>query len=59
MNVFQGIKNFFFINGVIVPSSIYWNLGIGSEIGNVDSEEEGIQIMQELGTNIIHFVLPK
>jgi len=52
MNVFQAINNFFFINGMIVPGSIYWNIGIGREIGDVDSDEEGIQIMQELGTNM-------
>jgi multimeric flavodoxin WrbA len=52
MNVFQGINNFFFINGMIVPGSTYWNLGIGRDIGDVESDEEGIQIMQELGTNM-------
>ena len=52
MNVFQGINNFFFINGMIVPGSSYWNLGVGREIGDVESDEEGIQIMQELGLNM-------
>lgn len=37
---------------MIVPGSIYWNLGIGRDIGDVDSDEEGIQIMQELGINM-------
>ena len=52
INVFQAINNFFFINGMIVPGSTYWNLGVGREIGDVDSDEEGIQIMQELGKNM-------
>ena len=52
MNVFQGINNFFFINGMIVPGSNYWNLGIGRDIGDVESDGEGINIMQELGTNM-------
>lgn len=52
MNVFQAINNFFFINGMIVPGSIYWNLGIGRDVGDVESDEEGIQIMQELGINM-------
>ena len=52
LNVFQGINNFFFINGMIVPGSIYWNLGLGRDTGDVDSDAEGIQTMQELGMNI-------
>lgn len=52
INVFQGINNFFFINSMIVPGSIYWNLGIGRDIGDVESDEEGIQTMRELGDNI-------
>ncbi len=52
INVFQAINNFLFINGMIVPCSIYWNFGIGREIGAVESDEEGIQIMIELGKNM-------
>jgi multimeric flavodoxin WrbA len=52
INVFQGINNFFFINSMIVPGSIYWNLGIGWEVGDVEFDEEGFQIMRELGDNM-------
>ena len=52
MNVFQGINNFFFINGMIVPGSTYRNLGIGRNIGDVEADEEGIQIMHEINTTM-------
>jgi len=52
INVFQAINNFFLISGMIVPGSIYWNLGKGREIGDVESDEEGIQTMTELGENM-------
>jgi len=52
INVFQAINNFFLISGMIVPGSIYWNLGKGREIGDVESDEEGIQTMAELGENM-------
>ena len=52
LNVFQAINNFFLINEMIVPGSIYWNLGIGREIGDVERDEEGIMIMQKLGENM-------
>ncbi len=52
INVFQGINNFFFISSMVVPGSIYWNLAIGRDIGDVESDQEGIQTMIELGENI-------
>jgi len=52
VNVFQGINNFFFINGMIVPGSTYRNLGIGRNIGDVEADEEGIQIMHEINTTM-------
>ncbi len=52
INVFQTINNFFLISGMIVPGSIYWNLGKGREVGDVESDEEGIQTMIELGENM-------
>jgi multimeric flavodoxin WrbA len=52
INVFQTINNFFFINGMIVPGSIYWNLGLGKDKGDVESDQEGIATMTELGNNL-------
>lgn len=37
---------------MIVPGSIYWNLGTGGDPGQVESDKEGIEIMQQLGKNM-------
>jgi multimeric flavodoxin WrbA len=37
---------------MIVPGSSYWNVGIGLEPGDVERDEEGIQIMKTLGQNM-------
>ena len=52
LNVFQAINNFFLINEMIIPGSVYWNMGIGREIGEVESDQEGILIMEKLGENM-------
>ena len=52
LNVFQAINNFFLINEMIVPGSIYWNLGVGRDIDDVEQDEEGIMIMEKLGENM-------
>jgi len=52
INVFQAINNFFLINGMIIPGSTYWNLGVGREVGEVESDKEGIQNMTDLGDNM-------
>ena len=49
---FDSINHFFFINQMIVPGSQYWNFGIGRNIGEVESDEEGIKTMQTLGQNM-------
>lgn len=52
INVFDSINHFFLIGQMIVPGSIYWNVGIGREIGDVEQDEEGLKTMQVLGENI-------
>jgi multimeric flavodoxin WrbA len=49
---FDGINHFFLMNGVIVPGSSYWNLGIGRDPGEVQKDEEGIRTMENLGKNM-------
>jgi multimeric flavodoxin WrbA len=51
-NVFDAINKFFLINQMIVPGSVYWNLGIGRQPGEVTGDEEGIRTMQFLGRNM-------
>ncbi|MCK5065377.1 MAG: flavodoxin family protein [Candidatus Fermentibacteraceae bacterium] len=52
VNVFDAINKFFFINQMIVPGSVYWNMGIGSQPGDVNNDEEGVRTMKILGQNM-------
>jgi multimeric flavodoxin WrbA len=52
LNTFNSINAFFLISEMIVPGSFYWNLGIGREIGDVESDEEGMATMDALGENM-------
>ena len=49
---FQEINNFFLIAEMIVPGSSYWNVLVGREQGDVDSDGEGRRIMSDLGRNM-------
>ena len=52
IHTFDSINHFFLISQMIVPGSSYWNLGIGRNMGEVQSDEEGIKTMQVLGRNM-------
>jgi multimeric flavodoxin WrbA len=52
IHVFDTINHFFLINQMIVPGSIYWNMGIGRDKGEVEKDEEGIMTMKVLGQNM-------
>ncbi|MCJ7812818.1 flavodoxin family protein [bacterium] len=52
IHVFDTINHFFLISEMIIPGSSYWNIGIGREIGDVESDEEGLQTMRTLGQNM-------
>jgi multimeric flavodoxin WrbA len=52
IHAFDSLNHFFLISQMIVPGSIYWNLGIGREIGEVEKDEEGMQTMTVLGENM-------
>ena len=49
---FDAINHFFLISQMIVPGSSYWNVGVGSKKGDVESDEEGMKIMEDLGKNM-------
>ena len=51
-DVFDAINKFFFINQVIVPGSIYWNMGFGFNREEVKDDEEGMNTMKILGENM-------
>ncbi|MGC2424988.1 MAG: flavodoxin family protein [Nitrospirota bacterium] len=52
INVFDSINHFFMVTQMVVPGSIYWNIGIGREKGEVEKDEEGIRTMEVLGQNM-------
>ena len=52
IHTFDSINHFFFINEMIVPGSVYWNVGIGREVGDVESDAEGLKTMSVLGQNM-------
>jgi multimeric flavodoxin WrbA len=49
---FDAINHYFLISQMIVPGSLYWNVGIGCKKEEVKSDEEGMEIMEELGKNV-------
>jgi multimeric flavodoxin WrbA len=52
IHAFDSINHFFYISGMIVPGSSYWNIGIGRNIGDVESDAEGLDTMRNLGRNM-------
>lgn len=52
VHALDSINHFFLIREMIIPGSIYWNLAIGREKGEVEKDEEGIRTMKVLGQNM-------
>lgn len=52
LHAFDTINHFFTISQMMVVGSIYWNLGIGRDVGEVKKDEEGIKTMEVLGQNM-------
>jgi multimeric flavodoxin WrbA len=52
IHVFDTINHFFLIGQMIIPGSVYWNMGIGREKGEVEKDEEGLLTMKILGENM-------
>lgn len=51
-DAFDAINKFFLINQMIVPGSVYWNLGLGLGEEEVKNDEEGLNTMKILGENM-------
>lgn len=52
-HVFDSINHMFLISSMIVPGSLYWNLGIGADKGEVLQDEEALRNMNHLGQAIV------
>jgi len=51
-HVFDSINHMYLMNQMIVPGSVYWNLGFGRNRGEVESDAEGLRNMRHLGRAI-------
>lgn len=52
IHAFDSINHFFLIGQMIVPGASYWNVGRGRAPGEVESDEEGLLTMRNLGANM-------
>lgn len=52
IHVYDTINHMFLMNQMIIPGSTYWNLGIGRDKGDVESDAEGLRNMKNLGETI-------
>ena len=50
--VFDTINHMFLISSMIVPGSLYWNLGVGLDKGQVLNDDEAMRNMNHLGRTI-------
>lgn len=46
------IHRMFLMSEMIIPGSTYWNMGFGQAPGEVNTDEEGLKNMENLGENI-------
>jgi len=51
-DTFDAINKFFFINQLVVPGSVYWNMGFGLGEREVQGDTEGMSTMRILGENM-------
>lgn len=49
---FDALNHFFLYGQMIVPGSCYWNVSVGLNPGDVEKDEEGMNIMKVLGENM-------
>jgi multimeric flavodoxin WrbA len=52
MHAFDTLNHFFSIAEMVTVGSSYWNIGIGRERGDVESDAEGMRTMHRLGENM-------
>lgn len=48
-HVYDTINHMYLMNQVIVPGSLYWNMGYGRDKGEVEGDAEGLTNMANLG----------
>jgi multimeric flavodoxin WrbA len=49
---FDAINHFFLISQMIIPASLYWNIGLRRKKGDVEGDEEDVKILEDLERNM-------
>ena len=52
IHTFDSINHLFGISGMVTVGSSYWNIGMGLDAGDVESDLEGRRTMEDLGKNM-------
>lgn len=52
IHAFDTMNHFFTIGQMIIVGSSYWNIGFGREKGEVADDQEGLNVMCDLGKNM-------
>jgi multimeric flavodoxin WrbA len=52
----QEMLMFFFINGMIVPGSTYWNMAFGKQPGEVLNDDEGMKTIRLFAENVAELI---
>jgi multimeric flavodoxin WrbA len=55
---FSQLLLWFFVNGITVPGSTYWNVGLAGTAGahDADQDEEGMQTVENFANNLAHVI---
>ncbi|NCC05546.1 MAG: flavodoxin family protein, partial [Proteobacteria bacterium] len=51
-HVYDSINHMFLMNQMLIPGSVYWNMGYGRDKGEVEGDAEGLGNMKNLGQTI-------
>lgn len=51
-HAFDSINHMFLMSAMVVPGSLYWNIGYGLNKQDVENDEEGLRNMHQLGMAI-------
>jgi multimeric flavodoxin WrbA len=52
VTTFDALNHFFLYHQMVIPGSCYWNMSLGMNPGDVEKDEEGVNIMKTLGQNM-------
>lgn len=56
LNTLDAINHFFLLQDMFIVGSSYWNMAYGRLPAEVEQDEEGIETMKNLGTNMAYLL---